>query len=96
MAFSHGKIRPKTEVGLRWIELDDETIEVLQQWRIVQVENNDNDYVLARFGKPLSKCTLSRILKRHAKKAGVEVITGKGLRHSHDSFLINVLGKDVL
>lgn len=34
--------------------------------------------------------------KRQAKKAGVEVITGKGLRHSHDSFLINVLGKDVL
>lgn len=90
------KNQTKTEAGLRWIELDDETVEVLQQWRIVQVENNDNDYVLARFGKPLSKCTLSRILKRHAKKAGVEVITGKGLRHSHDSFLINVLGKDVL
>lgn len=42
------------------------------------------------------KSTLSRMLKRHAVKAGVPVITGKGLRHSHDSFMINVLKKDVL
>lgn len=90
------KNQTKTEAGIRWIELDDETMEVLQKWRTVQVENSDDSYVLARFGKPLSKSTLSRILKRQAKKAGVEVITGKGLRHSHDSFLINILGKDVL
>lgn len=90
------KNQTKTKAGFRWIELDDETIEVLQRWREVQVENDDNSYVLARFGKALSKCTLSRILKRQAKKAEVEVITGKCLRHSHDSFLINVLGKDVL
>ena len=90
------KNQTKTAAGNRWLELDDETVEVLQRWREVQVENDDNSYVLARFGKPLSKCTLSRILKRQAKKAGVEVISGKGLRHSHDSFLINVLGKDVL
>ncbi|MFD3076928.1 tyrosine-type recombinase/integrase, partial [Streptococcus agalactiae] len=86
----------KTSAGIRWIELDDETLNVLLRWRSIQVENGDDSYVLARFGKPLNKCTLSRILKRQAKKAGVEVITGKGLRHSHDSFLINVLGKDVL
>lgn len=42
------------------------------------------------------KSTLSRMLKRHAEKAGVPIITGKGLRHSHDSFMINVLKKDVL
>ena len=90
------KNQTKTSAGIRWIELDDETVNVLQKWRSIQVENDDDSYVLARFGKPLSKCTLSRILKRQAKKAGVEVISGKGLRHSHDSFLINVLGKDVL
>lgn len=42
------------------------------------------------------KSTLTRMLKRHAKLAGVPEITGKGLRHSHDSFMINVLKKDVL
>ena len=36
------------------------------------------------------------MLKRHGKLAGVPEITGKGLRHSHDSFMINVLKKDVL
>ena len=36
------------------------------------------------------------MLKRHALVAKVPVITGKGLRHSHDSFMINVLKKDVL
>lgn len=90
------KNQTKSSAGTRWIELDDETLEVLQKWRSIQVENSDDSYVLARFGKPLSKSTLSRILKRQAQKAGVEIISGKGLRHSHDSFLINVLGKDVL
>lgn len=58
----------KTSAGIRWIELDDETLNVLLRWRSIQVENGDDSYVLARFGKPLNKCTLSRILKRQAKK----------------------------
>lgn len=90
------KEQTKTEAGIRFIDLDDETLRVLDQWREVQVSNSENDYILSKFGEPMVKSTLTRMLKRHAKLANVPEITGKGLRHSHDSFMINVLGKDVL
>ena len=90
------KEQTKTMAGMRYVELDDETVKVLDRWREAQISNSDSDYILSRFGEPLVKSTLSRMLKRHAKKARVPVITGKGLRHSHDSFMINVLKKDVL
>lgn len=90
------KEQTKTEAGIRYIDLDDETIKVLERWRSVQVSNSDQDYILSKFGEPMVKSTLTRMLKRHAKLAGVPEITGKGLRHSHDSFMINVLKKDVL
>lgn len=90
------KEQTKTEAGIRYIDLDDETIKVLERWRSIQVSNSDQDYILSKFGEPMVKSTLTRMLKRHAKLAGVPEITGKGLRHSHDSFMINVLKKDVL
>lgn len=90
------KQQTKTRAGMRYIELDEITLNVLQNWRKVQVSNSDEDYVLSRFGEPLCKSTLSRILKRHAKIAEVPVISGKGLRHSHASYLINVLNKNTL
>ncbi|BAH88086.1 hypothetical protein SmuNN2025_1060 [Streptococcus mutans NN2025] len=90
------KGQTKTQAGMRFIEIDDETIKVLKNWRSVQVYSSDDDYVLARFSSPMDKSTLSRMLKRHAIKADVPIITGKGLRHSHDSFMINVMKKDVL
>jgi integrase len=37
-----------------------------------------------------------RIIRRYAKKAGVQPIQGKELRHSHVSYLINELNADVL
>lgn len=48
------------------------------------------------FGDPFCKSTICRIIKRKAQQVGVPVITGKGLRHSHASYLINVLKKDIL
>ena len=90
------KDQTKTDAGVRFIDLDDETINVLERWRKVQVANSDDNYILSKFGEPMVKSTLTRMLKRQAKLAGVPEITGKGLRHSHDSFMINILGKDVL
>lgn len=90
------KERTKTEAGMRYIELDDLTVEVLKNWKEIQVNSDSTDYVLARMDTPLHKTTLTRILQKQAKLVGVPEITGKGLRHSHDSFMINELGKDVL
>ena len=48
------------------IILDDFTITILKKWREVQIKNDDKDYVISRFGEPLCKSTISRIIKRHA------------------------------
>lgn len=37
-----------------------------KKWREVQIKNDDKDYVISRFGEPLCKSTISRIIKRHA------------------------------
>lgn len=47
------------------------------------------EFILSHDGNPTWKSTISRIIKRHAKRAGVKAIQAKGLRHSHASFLIN-------
>ena len=65
----HRKEQTKTAAGLRYVELDDETVKVLDRWREFQVANSDSDYILSRFGEPMVKSTLSRMLKRHAEKA---------------------------
>lgn len=86
----------KTNAGNRYVELDELTVQVLMEWKSVQINNSETAYILAREDVPLHKTTLTRILQRQARKVGVPEITGKGLRHSHDSFMINELGKDVL
>lgn len=90
------KERTKTSAGERIIPLDEKTVEILDRWRNVQVSNSDFDYIFSKFGKPMIKSTLGRMLRRYSIRAGVTVISGKGLRHSHDSFLINVLNKSIL
>ena len=92
----YAKQQTKTVAGLRKIDLDDVTLEVLTNWREVQVQNGEDDYVLSRFGKPLCKSTICRIIKRQAEIVDVPKITGKGLRHSHASYLLNVLKMDPL
>ena len=43
------------------------------------------------FGHPLFKSIICRIIKRQAEIVDVPRITGKGLRHGHASYLLNVL-----
>ena len=45
---------------------------------------------------PYVKSTICRIIKRQAQIVDVPKITGKGLRHSHASYLLNVLKMDPL
>ncbi|MEK4758951.1 tyrosine-type recombinase/integrase [Viridibacillus sp. FSL E2-0187] len=74
---------------MRTIALDTDTIEILKSWKARQEEFGEIDFVFSYDGRPTWKSTISRIIKRHAKLAGVKPIQAKGLRHSHASFLIN-------
>ncbi|MED2879580.1 site-specific integrase [Bacillus thuringiensis] len=79
----------KTKAGMRTIALDNDTVEFLRTWKSRQDEFGKVDFVFSYDGRPTWKSTISRIIKRHAKLAGIKAIQAKGLRHSHASFLIN-------
>ncbi|QEA59847.1 site-specific integrase [Leuconostoc koreense] len=89
----------KTTGGKRTISLDDTTIDILRKWRRRQTQvglGKDHNFIFTYDGLPMIKSTLSRVIQRYAKAAGVHSIQGKGLRHSHASYLINEFNVSVL
>ncbi len=89
----------KTEDGKRIVALDDDTIKILNDWKSRQTEiglGKENDFVFSYDGLPMIKSTISRIIERYSKFAGVKKIQAKGLRHSHASYLINEFNVSVL
>lgn len=82
----------KTSAGIRIIDLDSQTVDVLKHWQSVQPNNFLDGYVIGQSGTvAVSKSTVSRLLKSVCKKTGVQNVTGKSLRKSHASYLINEL-----
>lgn len=86
----------KTDSGLRTISLDDDTICILREWKKRQSKLGKVNFILSYDSNPMLKSTISRIIKRYARIAGVPKIQAKGLRHSHASYLINELNASVL
>lgn len=89
----------KTEDGKRIIALDDDTVKILKEWRNRQKEiglGGEEDFIFTYDGLPMIKSTISRIITRYSKLAGVKKIQAKGLRHSHASYIINEFSVNVL
>ncbi|WP_239257383.1 tyrosine-type recombinase/integrase [Listeria ilorinensis] len=86
----------KTKNGIRTISLDDDTVQLLEDWRKVQQEHGIENFILSYTDLPLYRSTVQRIIERYAKLAKVPIIQGKGLRHSHVSYLINEFNADIL
>lgn len=86
----------KTENGMRTISLDDDTVSVLMEWAEVQSKHGIKNFIISYTDLPLYRSTVQRIIERYAKIANVPVIQGKGLRHSHVSYLINEFNADIL
>lgn len=86
----------KTESGMRIISLDANTVEILKRWKKVQKVNGVQSFILSYTDLPLYRATVQRIIERYAKAAGVHKVQGKGLRHSHVSYLINEFNADIL
>ncbi|MGK4179007.1 tyrosine-type recombinase/integrase [Lapidilactobacillus dextrinicus] len=89
----------KTDSGKRILTLDDDTVAILRRWREVQVSfglGGVDDFIMTYDGLPMTKSTISRIIHRYAKLAQVHPVEGKGLRHSHASYLINEFNVSVL
>lgn len=92
------QIKPytKTQAGKRIITLDDELVQILKDWRQIQLSHGVKKFVLSYDDRPMIKSTLNNVIHKYAKLAGVPSINGRGLRHSHASYLIAELGADVL
>lgn len=86
----------KTENGMRIISLDDDTVEILREWKKRQQQHGIESFILSYTDLPLYRSTVQRIIERYAKLAKVPIIQGKGLRHSHVSYLINEFNADIL
>ncbi len=86
----------KTENGTRVISLDGDTIKLLEDWKKVQQEHGIENYIISYTDLPLYRSTVQRVIERYAKIAKVPVVQGKGLRHSHVSYLINEFNADIL
>ena len=89
----------KTKNGRRTISLDSDTISILKKWKKTQKTiglGNEDDFIFSYDGLPMIKSTISRIIARYAKLAGVKKIQAKGLRHSHASYLINEFNISIL
>ncbi len=82
----------KTTAGMRTVDLDAQTVDVLRHWQQVQPNSSSVGYVIGESGTvSISKSTVSRLLKSVCKKTGLPMISGKSLRKSHASYLINEL-----
>ena len=92
----HRQNHTKTDAGLRKISLDDDTVQILSEWKLRQATMCNSKFILSYDGMPMIKSTISRIIKRYAKLANVPEIQAKELRHSHASYLINELNASVL
>lgn len=90
------KAYTKTDDGKRIISLDEDTIQVLKEWKERQSKMGIDDFVFSYDGTPMIKSTIGRIIHRFAKLAKVHRIQAKGLRHSHASYLINEFNISVL
>ena len=86
----------KTDCGMRTISLDNDTISYLRNWKAVHDILGLNEFIMTYSGNPLSRSTIMRIITQHAKIANVKRIQGKGLRHSHVSYMINEFNASVL
>lgn len=87
---------PKTSASNRVIAIDQDTLNLLDNWKNIQFKNIGTcEFVLSYNGAPTNKYTARHIIERHAELAGVHKIKVHALRHSHASMLI-AMGENAL
>ena len=83
----------KTKNGRRTISLDSDTISILKKWKKTQKTiglGNEDNFIFSYDGLPMIKSTISRIIAKYSKLAGVKKIQAKGLRHTLQFYLVKI------
>ena len=86
---------PKTPSSIRLLYLDTDTMQFLYNWKSVQEQIGEIDFIFSIDNMPIANTTLKKVLARHSEFAGVKVIRVHDLRHSDASFMLE-LGMNAL
>jgi integrase len=86
---------PKTSNSIRLLYLDNDTLQILKDWKFVQKQIGDIDFIFSVNNLPVIKSTLKRVISRHSHLAGVKKIRVHDLRHSDASLMLE-LGMNIL
>lgn len=86
---------PKTSNSIRLLYLDDDTMQILKDWKSVQEQIGDIGFIFSVNNLPVIKSTLKRVISRHSQLAGVKEIRVHDLRHSDASLMLE-LGMNAL
>lgn len=93
---------PKTKSSRRTIEIDDETVVVLKEWKAMQNEYimknrksyDDQNFVFMNMnkypGKPATPKSLQKRMKVALKHCGLPALTPHSLRHTHVSLMAEI------
>lgn len=81
---------PKTQSSIRKLYLDDDTLKHLKEWKEVQRQIGEIDFIFSDNGLPIVKNRVNKMLIRHAEKVKVKAIRVHDLRHSHASLMLQL------
>lgn len=81
---------PKTSDSTRLLYLDDDTMQILKDWRSVQEQIGDISFIFSVNNLPVIRSTLKRVISRHSQIASVKAIHVHGLRHSDASLMLEL------
>lgn len=83
-------VEPKTKASSRDIVLDEDTLNLLLEWKQRQQEILNTGFIMSYNEFPTQKSCMSKVITRFSKLAGVHRIKTHALRHSHASLLISM------
>lgn len=82
--------------ALKWDDIDFKNKRLRVNKTLEMRHDEDEDYIFTLYGDCMFRWNIAAAMKKYSNRAGVKNLTGRGLRHSHASYLIVVLQKDIL
>lgn len=84
------RTKPKTKASIRTVVIDSDTLEHLRAWKERQSKVAKSNFILSYNSLPFPRSTLSHLIDKFSKRAGIHRIRVHALRHSHASMLIGM------
>lgn len=80
----------KTSSSVRLLYLDELTLQYLKEWKQMQKQLGNVEFIFSYDGLPIGTTFLGHIIDTHSKYAKIKRIRVHDLRHSHASFMLSL------